>query len=313
MLKKKAIRKIIITTSSLFILLMVYLIPSTPKEEVTPASLEIEYLSGLGNNNIYLLNENNFLVKNSIILTGESLKNKIKNILEELTNCECNFLPDGLFATIPKDTKINNIKIDNKHVTIDFSKEILNQNNYLVDKMIESIVFSILDLKELDSISLQIDGTPLTKIKNTEIDEVLTKNIGINKTYEIRNRENIDHITIYYIDEIQSRKHYVPVTKYLNLSKEKVEVIIESLANEYIYESNLISRLNQNTKLLNYSIEGYTMILNFNKDILNQSGKIDEEVENSIYYSIFDNYDINQVILQVEGKQISKKILKDID
>lgn len=313
MLKKKAIRKMIITTSSFFILLMIYLIPSTPNETSKPTSLEVEYISGLGENNIYLLNENNFLVKNAIILSGSSPKNKVKSIIEELTNCDCNFLPDGLYSTIPKDTKIKDINIDNNHVTIDFSKEFLNQSNYLVDKMIESIVYSILDLDEFDIVSLSVEGVSLTKINNIEIDNDLTKDLGINKTYEIRNRENIDKITIYYIDQIQSREYYVPVTKYMNLSKEKVEVIIESLANEYIYEKNLISRVNQNTKLLNYSIEGYSMILDFSNDILNKDGKLDDDVLNSICYSVFDNYDIHEIIFQVEGKEISKKVLKDID
>lgn len=314
MLKKKAFRKIIVTTSSILILLMVYMIPTNHNnEETLPTSLEIEYITGIGNNNIFLFNENNFLVKNAIILDGTSLKSKIKNILEELIYCDCNFLPDGLFATIPKDTKINNIKIDKDTVTVDFSKEILNQNNYLTDKMIESIVYSITDLEGINKVSIRIDGKDINNINNIEIDKELTRNIGINKTYEIRQRENIDNITIYYIDRINNNNYYVPVTKYLNLDKEKIKVIIESLANEYIYENNLISKLNQNTKLINYTLESNTMILNFNDSILNKEQKIDEETLNTISLSVFDNYDVNRIIFKVNDKEISKKTLKDIE
>jgi len=315
MLKKKAFRKIMITTTSIIILIMIYLIPTNKntKFETVPTSLEIEYISGLGNNHIYLLNENNFLVKNSIILSGESTKNKIKNILEELTFCDCNYLPDGLYPTIPKDTKINSIEINKDTVIVDFSKDLLNQSNYLVDKMIESIVYSITDLDDINSVTIKIDGKELNNIKGVSLDNKLSKDIGINKTYEVKTRDNIDHITIYYMDQIQNKNYYVPVTKYLNLSKEKIEVIIESLANEYIYESNLISKVNQHTKLLNYSLEGYSMILNFNNSILNKEGKIDEDIINTICYSVFDNYDVNQVIFQVDGKEIIKKSIKNID
>ena len=314
MLKKRAFRKILITTSSLLIILMIYMMPSyTKTEEAIPTSLEVEYITGIGNNNIFLFNENNFLVKNAIILDGTSLKSQIKNILEELIYCDCNFLPDGLFATIPKDTKINNIEIDKDIAIIDFSKEILNQNNYLTDKMIESIVYSITDLKAINKVHLKIDGKDIKEINNTEIDNELTRNIGINKTYDINNRDNIDNITIYYIDKINNNNYYVPVTKYLNLNKNKIEVIIESLANEYIYESNLISKLNQNTKLLNYNIESTTMILNFNEAILNKENNIDEDVINTICFSIFDNYDINKIIFKVNDKEIFKKTLKDIE
>ncbi|MGN0973820.1 MAG: GerMN domain-containing protein [Bacilli bacterium] len=314
MLKKKAFRKIIITTSSLLILLMVYMIPTTNQtEEVKATSLEIEYITGLGNNNIYLFNDNNFLVKHAIILDGASLKNKIKNILNELTICDCNYLPDGLYATIPKDTEINNIEINKDVATIDFSKEILNQNKYLTDKMIESIVYSITDLEEIEKVIIKIEGKQLDNINDVDISGELSRNIGINKTYEVRSRDNIDNIVIYYIDEIDNNSYYVPVTKYLNLTKEKVEVIIESLANEYIYESNLISKVNQNTKLLNHSLEGYTMILNFNDSILNKEKTIDNDVINTICFSIFDNYDINEIIFKVNDKEILKKSIKDIE
>lgn len=314
MLKKKAFRKIIVTTSSLLILLMVYMIPTTNQtEEVKTTSLEIEYITGLGNNNIYLFNDNNFLVKHAIILDGASLKNKIKNILNELTICDCNYLPDGLYSTIPKDTKINNIEINKDIATIDFSKEILNQNKYLTDKMIESIVYSITDLEEIKKVIIKIEGKQLDNINDVDISGELSRNIGINKTYEVRSRDNIDNIVIYYIDEIDNNSYYVPVTKYLNLTKEKVEVIIESLANEYIYESNLISKVNQNTKLLNHSLEGYTMILNFNDSILNKAKTIDNDVINTICFSIFDNYDVNEIIFKVNDKEILKKSIKDIE
>lgn len=314
MLKKKAFRKIIVTTSSLLILLMVYMIPTTNQtEEVKTTSLEIEYITGLGNNNIYLFNDNNFLVKHAIILDGTSLKNKIKNILNELTICDCNYLPDGLYSTIPKDTKINNIEINKDVAIIDFSKEILNQNKYLTDKMIESIVYSVTDLEEIKKVIIKIEGKQLDNINDVDISGELSRNIGINKTYEVRSRDNIDNIVIYYIDEIDNNSYYVPVTKYLNLTKEKVEVIIESLANEYIYESNLISKVNQNTKLLNHSLEGYTMILNFNDSILNKAKTIDNDVINTICFSIFDNYDVNEIIFKVNDKEILKKSIKDIE
>lgn len=314
MLKKKAFRKIVVTTSSLLILLMVYMIPTTNQtEEIKTTSLEIEYITGLGNNNIYLFNDNNFLVKHAIILDGTSLKNKIKNILNELTICDCNYLPDGLYSTIPKDTKINNIEINKDIAIIDFSKEILNQNKYLTDKMIESIVYSVTDLEEIKKVIIKIEGKQLDNINDVDISGELSRNIGINKTYEVRSRDNIDNIVIYYIDEIDNNSYYVPVTKYLNLTKEKVEVIIESLANEYIYESNLISKVNQNTKLLNHSLEGYTMILNFNDSILNKTKTIDNDVINTICFSIFDNYDINEIIFKVNDKEILKKSIKDIE
>ena len=64
MLKKRAIRKIFITTLTAFILLVLYSIPNiSNNEKVLKTNLEVEYITGIGTNNIYLLDKNNYLVK----------------------------------------------------------------------------------------------------------------------------------------------------------------------------------------------------------------------------------------------------------
>ena len=57
MLKKKAIRKIFITTLTAFVLLVVYTIPSLYEDETIKTNLEVEYITGIGTNNIYLLDD----------------------------------------------------------------------------------------------------------------------------------------------------------------------------------------------------------------------------------------------------------------
>ena len=59
MLRKKALRKIFITTLSAFILLVVYSIPNmTKNDNAIRTNLEVEYITGIGTNNIYLLDKN---------------------------------------------------------------------------------------------------------------------------------------------------------------------------------------------------------------------------------------------------------------
>ena len=47
------------------------------------------------------------------------------------------------------------------------------------------------------------------------------------------------------------------------------------------------------------------MLLNFNHSIFSQD-KVLEEVSYSIAYSVFDNYDVNTVLLEVEGIEVGK-------
>ena len=66
MIRKKALRKIFITTMSLFIIMTIYLIPLT--EKTLETNLEFEYITGLANSSIYLLDENNYLVKTKVLV-----------------------------------------------------------------------------------------------------------------------------------------------------------------------------------------------------------------------------------------------------
>ena len=82
MLKSKAIRKIFITTLSLFVLLVAYSLPSLEDSYTLKTNLEIESATGLATDNIYLLNSNGYLVKSRILLESSDLEKKIREILK---------------------------------------------------------------------------------------------------------------------------------------------------------------------------------------------------------------------------------------
>ena len=98
--------------------------------------------------------------------------------------------------------------------------------------------------------------------------------------------------------------YYVPVTKYVNDDREKVNIIVEELASSYIYESNLMSFLNSNVSLLEYEEKENIMSLNFNDYLFDGNDKVLEEVLYSIAYSVFDNYDVSMVSFEVNGEII---------
>ncbi|MBQ2640314.1 MAG: GerMN domain-containing protein [Bacilli bacterium] len=314
MLKTKAIRKIFITTLTLFILLVVYSIPNTINNNVLKTNLEVETTTGLYTNNIYLLNSDNFLVKTKILLDSNSLEAKIRKIINNLTISNNSKFSNGLKSYIPRGTKLLDINYNDKLVTLNFSKEFLNMKVVSEKQIISGLVYSVLDLDEVDKISILIDGKILENYPNTKesLPNILDKEIGINKEYNLSSRNNISKTVIYYVNKIDNDNYYVPVTKYLNDNRDKVKIIVEELTTNYIYEQNLMSFLNSNTKLIDYKEQENVMILNFNDYIFDGNNKIEEEVIYTICYSIFDNYDVNQVMLQVNGKNIKSIGRNDI-
>lgn len=314
MLKTKAIRKIFITTLSLFILLVVYSIPNTINNNVLRTNLEVENTTGLYTNNIYLLNNDNYLVKAKILLDSKNIEDKIKKIISNLTISKSSKFSNDLKAIIPKDTKLLNMSINNKIVTLNFSSEFLNMKVDKEKQIISGLVYSILDLDDIDGVIILVNNKVLDKYPNTkeELPKILDKKIGINKEYNLSSRDNINKVVIYYINKSGNNNYYVPVTKYVNDSRDKIKIIVEELTTSYIYENNLMSFLNSNTKLINYREQENIMFLNFNKYLFDGNSKVMEEVLYTISYSVFDNYDVNQVMFQVDGKNINTVGRKDL-
>lgn len=65
-----------------------------------------------------------------------------------------------------------------------------------------------------------------------------------------------------------------------------------------------MSFLNQDTKLLDYRLEDNEMVLNFNDAIFTKENQVLEEVVYTISYSVFDNYDVDRLVIQVDGEEI---------
>lgn len=308
MLKKRALRKIFITTLTAFILLVLYSIPNMNKEgEVLKTNLEIEYITGIGTDNIYLLDENNYLVKTKILLDTSKKEEQVKLLIKNLTKNSNSKFPEGLSAIIPENTKVLDVNYDEKYVSINFNNKFLKVDDDIKERMIEAVVYSIIDLGDVEGVIISVDDEVLEGYE-----KVLDKSIGINKKYNIKRRENINKVVVYYLEDINSNRYYVPVTKYINDDRDKVKIIVDELTSSYIYEPNLMSFLNSNTKLLDYREQENIMTLNFNNAIFDSNSKVEEEVKYTLAYSIFDNYDVNQVLLQVDGKNIETIGLDDI-
>lgn len=311
MLRRKALRKILITTMSLFIIMTIYLIPQT--EKTLETNLEFEYITNLANSSIYLLDENNLLVKTKILLDNKDTTKDIEDIITNLTIGSGNIFPDNLYGVIPKNTKLNDILIEEDVVTLDFSKEFLNVDTNKSSVLIESIVYSVTELDNINKVIITVESEELKTYPNSDksISFPIDRSIGINNKYTYNSLNNLVKVVIYYQELINNDTYYVPVTKYLNNDKDKIDIIVEELTTSYIYEDNLSSILNENVKLTDKELNDDLLILDFN-DALLDNGELKEEVVYLLSYSVFANYDINTVSFRVDGKELKNVTKSDL-
>jgi len=260
--------------------------------------IETEYVSNLNITHVYLLNNDNYLVKVDYLLRRNNTIENVKDILNELsiTNKKYN----NLKGLIPSNTKINDIKLNNKIITIDFSSDLLKVNKVLEEKVIESIVYSLIELKDIDNVIITIDNKPLTKLEknNKNIPILLNESIGINKTYDINNIKDIEKVIVYY----QYDDYYVPVTKYINSHDNKVKIIIDSLKGNYFYNTNLRSYLSKKD-IIDYKLDKDILTITFNS--LNEDNL--EIITYSLANSVFESIDVNQVVFELNSNIIDIK------
>ena len=300
MLRQKILRKIYFTTLIVFILFVI----SSFTINKNISNIKVEYQTNLSN--IYLLDDNDYLLEVSIVVK-DNVMDSIPVVINNLKSGNKHY--SGLRGIIPNNTEINNIMLEQGILTIDFNKELLNINDNLEEKVIESIVYSLLNFKEIKGIKILIDGEKLTNLpkSNIKLNDILTKEIGINKEYDIKTMNDIQKVVLYYYEEKDNNKYFVPVTKYVNSKDDKIKIIIDNLRNNYLSETNLMSYLNEKIRLENYEIKSNTVTLSFASIQDFSLEPLKEEVIYTLSNSILDSTDIKKIIFMQNDRILTIK------
>ena len=303
MLKKKALKKIFISSLALIIVSVLYLFPdSYRKNEIK----EEVIMSDVKKWALYIPNKDNYVSRIMVIVKEDDIIKKVNEIISYLTinNSYNDYLPNFINPIIPKNTKVLSIDLDDDLLKINFSKEFLNVSKQDEKKLIESLVYSLTEIKEINKIMIFVDNNLLNKLPNSseKLPLTLDRNIGINTMYEITDFKDTNLVTTYYLSKDNDYYYYIPISKLTNTGKEKIEVIINELQSAPIYQTNLMSFLNSKAKLLDYEILEKEISLSFNNYLLNDISKkeILEEVKYSIALSIRDSYNTYKTIFNVD-------------
>ena len=319
MLMKISIRKIIVASLALCALFLLYLIPDNESLDYELPKDNIEYVYSNISSVIYLLDSNDYIARTTIrgcdCDTLETAKDITKGLI--IGEEKSNIIPNGFRSIIPTGTEILDINLENKILTVNFSRELLDITEKYEEKMIEALIYTLTSIEGIDKVIIKVEGEVLERLPNSNkiLPTVLDKTYGINKSYDIVSTNNIESYTVYYVSNYNDNMYYVPVTKYINSNKQdKIKVIIDELSSSPIYETNLMSYLNSNVNLIDYTIDDKILSLNFNDYILNDdtSNKILEEVIYTIGLSVVDNFNVEDISILVNNEEVLTINTKEI-
>lgn len=319
MLKKMSIKKIMVSSLAILMLLIIYLIPDNRKE-IELSNTGIEYVYDNIKSIIYLVDSEDYVARTNISTCNCDGVDKAKDLLEGLIieGKKSSIIPNGFRSIIPSGTTVKDIELDKGVITIDFSKELLDVNEKEEKKMIEAIVYSLTSIDGIDKVVIKVEGEVLSKLPSgSNVPTVLDRSYGVNKSYDLVNTSNIESYTVYYVNEYNDNKYYVPVTKYVNgKSEDPIKIIIKELSSSPIYETNLMSYLNASAQLNNYELVESNLKLNFNEMLLNDLDEknILEEVIYTISLSVNNIYEnLESVSFYVDSSEVYNINLNELE
>ena len=294
MLKRFSLNKILKMTLFIFVFVILCLYPKRNNYELKTSSV-------IGGNyhDIFLVDSNNYVSKTTIAVSSIEKEKLAKDLVTSLIIDSKNKskLPDGFKAIIPKGSKIQRVSVNNKYLIISFNENILKTNNK--EQMLECIIYTLTSINDIKYIKILINEK-----ENDFFDYEYSREYGINKKYDISTLKDINDVTLYYVSKYNNVNYYIPVTKYFNSNEDKIKIIIDELSSKSSYQSNLMSYLNYDTKLINYTIDNDDLYLYFDQSILGNNDKILEEVIYSISYSIKDSFPVSNIHFFVDNKEI---------
>ncbi len=318
MLRKFAYNKIFRTTGMLLLLLLLLLFPAS-KEYSLEDDRVVKTSSNMEKNEVFLIDKDGYVARCKVNISADNDEKYAKKLIELLIigGKYEEKIPNGFKAILPTDLKINSVSINGSDITIDVSNDIYELRKKDDELAIEALTFNLTSIDGISNLYINVDGSPLKTftISGRNVVQPFSKKDGINKIYDVINYKNVNNVIVYYVSRGNNNYYYVPVTKVTNDNRDKIKIIIDELTSSHIYETNLMSFLNYNAKLLNYDITDGTLTLNFNNFLFDDENtkSILEEVIYSISLSVRDNYNVKEVVFNVEGKEITKSVIKNIE
>lgn len=310
MIKKMTLKKLLVTSSTLLALFLICLMPSNEvslKQELSYVDKEVKL------EDIYLLNNEDLLTMVDVKVDYdeydvESLSKQLVEYLK-LDGKYINNIPGDFKPYINKDANLSSVTFTGDTLKVEFDNDIFVDNNEI--KILEGLVYTLTSIKGVNNIIIYCKGEVLTYLpkSKTVLPSMLNRNIGINKIYDITSYNDVKSVNVYYVSNHNDDYFYVPVTKYVNDKREKIDIIIDELTSSKSFNGNLMSFLDEQTKLISYSYIDDKFDLNFNEYILSDVNEesILEEVTNVINLSIKDSYDINEIIYSVDNNEVYSK------
>ena len=210
-------------------LLIAYIVGTNKKENENKVNNPVNGETMLIKRKVYLKNSQGLLVPLTInIEPYEDRTEEIKLLISKLKN-NVEVQP-GFKGLLDQDVELLNVEINDSLLTLDFNESFNKYEKNDEIRIIESLVWTCSQYRDISQIKILVNGVELTKmpVGNCPVPRVLDNKYGINN-HVFTHKPNMDNITVYYEDVTSKELVYVPVTIQVEKNSNQIKSIVNAL------------------------------------------------------------------------------------
>lgn len=215
----------------------------------------------------------------------------------------------GLSSPLPPHTQIRGINIRDGLCRVDFNSDFLEYDPGTEREVLGSIIYTLLQFETVREVEIVVEGSTIETFPGgTPGRETFDRhyNLNLEVAGELDELKNAEQYRLYFCALLgENHIFYIPVTRVLAGEKEQLEVAVNELLHGPREGTGLFSDIPAGTELLNFSLQGGELVVNFSRELLNyEGGRLGEEnIKNQLLLTLTELPGVETVQILIEGEK----------
>jgi len=270
-----------------------------------PILKEEENVTNLVKRKVYLLSNDNIVVPVTVSFEPKtSLADELYYVVSLLRE-DSDAVNKNFKGVINKDASITELIIQDGVITVGFSKEFLDYPVENELRIVESIVWTLVQYNDVNAVNINVDGKLLTKMPlgKTPLPKNITKDIGINN-HIFPTLLNTKRVVTYYTKQIDGKEMFVPVSN--NLKEDSISVFLELSTKRAPTLSGLkVSSYLKDTEILDVFVENNNIAFELTTSCLIEEDLVDYDVYHALQVALSSYKEDHTISINVEGETLA--------
>ncbi|EZH66797.1 hypothetical protein DH09_02315 [Bacillaceae bacterium JMAK1] len=245
-------------------------------EERVVEEQDEETAEGLTERELYLIDSDGYVVPRTFSLPHdeEVLRQALEYMIDGGPITE--MLPSGFQAVFPSDTEVLGVNVTNDGTAVvDFSEDFRDYDQNKEEAILQALTWTLTQYETIERVEILINGHEQDVMPHNETPITsLTRDRGINKEPNVNSVDVTATLpsTLYFLNENEHDLYYVPVTRRIDQTDNRVETVVNEVIHGPALQSELLTGLRHGVELVDEpTLNDGVLTVNFNEALLTEN------------------------------------------